>query len=320
MPVIPQSAYKPPFYLFNAHLQTIIPSLLRKVEGVEYKRERIDTTDGDFLDLDWSCKGNKRIAILSHGLEGDSNRPYIKGMVRELNVNGWDALAWNFRGCGGEINRNLRFYHSGATEDLEAVIVHALQTQQYNEIVLIGFSLGGNLTLKYLGEREKNVYPQIQKAVVFSVPCDLQTGSLKMADLSNKIYMTRFLRHLRKKVQAKSLLMPDKINDKDYHLLKTFKDFDDRYTAPLHGFKDAIDYWTKCSSKNYLQTIAIPTLIVNAKNDPFLSPECFPHHQVKDLPNVFLEIPEEGGHCGFYATDLHGRYWSEERALEFINA
>jgi predicted alpha/beta-fold hydrolase len=318
MPLIPQSDYKPPFYLFNAHLQTIVPGLFRKVEGVHYTRERIDTSDGDFLDLDWSVKGNKRIAILSHGLEGDSYRPYIRGMVKELNANGWDAVAWNFRGCSGEVNRNLRFYHSGATEDLEEVIRHVLQKNQYQSIVLIGFSLGGNLTLKYLGEQSKNIYPQIKKAVVFSVPCDLQTGSLKMAGFGNKVYMTRFLRHLRKKVQAKAALMPDKIHDREYHLIKNFRDFDDRYTAPLHGFKDAIDYWTQCSSRNFLHTIAIPTLIVNAKNDPFLSPECFPENQVKELQHVFLEIPQEGGHCGFYAKDLHGKYWSEERAVRFL--
>ncbi len=131
--------------------------------------------------------------------------------------------------------------------------------------------------------------------------------------------MIRFLKHLRKKVQAKSLLMPDKINDKDYHLIKNFKDFDDKYTAPLHGFKDAVDYWTQCSSKHFLKGIAIPTLIVNAKNDPFLSPDCFPYSIVKDLPHVFLETPEEGGHCGFYSNSLHGRFWSEERTIKFID-
>jgi uncharacterized protein len=276
MPLVSQSAYKPPFFLFNAHLQTIIPSLLRRVDGVRYERERIETADEDFLDLDWACPGHNRLAILSHGLEGDSRRPYIMGMVRELNAGGWDALAWNFRGCGGEINRQLRFYHSGATDDLEAVISHALRQKAYQSIALIGFSLGGNMTLKYLGERGTELRPQIRKSVVFSVPCDLQTGALKMARMSNAIYMRRFLRHLRRKVRAKALLMPDKINDMGYHLIKNFKDFDDRYTAPLHGFRDAIDYWNQCSSKNYLRTIAVPTLIVNAKNDPFLSPECFP--------------------------------------------
>jgi predicted alpha/beta-fold hydrolase len=318
MPVIQQSDYKAPFYLFNAHLQTIIPGLFRKVDGVKYQRERIVTADNDFLDLDWSCKGNNRIAILSHGLEGDSQRPYIKGMVKELNTHGWDALAWNFRGCGGEINKNLRFYHSGATEDLEEVIAHALQKKSYESIVLIGFSLGGNLTLKYLGERGKALRSQIKRSVVFSVPCDLQSGSTKMAGFGNKVYMSRFLKHLRKKVQAKALLMPGQINDKDYHLIKTFKDFDDKYTAPLHGFKDAVDYWTQCSSKHFLKGIAVPTLIVNAKNDPFLSPECFPFSIVNDLPHVYLEAPEEGGHCGFYSNSLSGKFWSEERAIKFL--
>jgi hypothetical protein len=318
MPLISQSDYKSPLFLFNGHLQTIIPGLFRRVDGIRYQRERIETPDHDFLDLDWSKTNASRLAIISHGLEGNSQRPYVLGMVRELNRNGWDALAWNFRGCSGEMNRNLQFYHSGATEDLEVVIQHALAQQHYKTIALIGFSLGGNLTLKYVGERGLDILPQIKKAVVFSVPCDLKTGALKMGTLSNKVYMWRFLKHLRQKMEAKAAVMPQQLNIVAFHKIKNFKQFDDRYTAPLHGFKDAIEYWSHCSSKNYLHTIAIPTLIVNAKNDPFLSPECFPSEQVSELPHVYLEIPETGGHCGFYQNSLHGRYWSEERAIRFL--
>jgi predicted alpha/beta-fold hydrolase len=334
MPLIRHSNHSSPFYLFNAHLQTIIPSLLRKVKGVNYRRERIHTPDGDFLDLDWSLMkslakpstavqpptGNKQLAILSHGLEGDSSRPYILGMVRELNAHGWDALAWNYRGCSGETNQQLRFYHSGATDDLDLIIKHALQAGQYTSLALIGFSLGGNLTLKYLGEKGKNLAPQIKRAVVFSVPLDLQACSTKLSEPGNVIYHRRFLKSLRQKVATKALHMPERLSLEAYRNVKTLQDFDEYYTAPLHGFRGAVDYYHRCSAKNFLSTIVIPTLIVNAQNDPFLPAECFAEDLVKDLPQVFLEIPEKGGHCGFFSNTLHGTYWSEERALKFISA
>ncbi|MES2731758.1 MAG: alpha/beta fold hydrolase [Bacteroidota bacterium] len=328
MPLVTSSTHTPPFYLFNAHLQTIIPSLLRKVKGVNYRRERIQTPDGDFLDLDWSStkslantdKRSPKLAILSHGLEGDSSRPYILGMVRELNAQGWDALAWNFRGCSGETNHQLRFYHSGATDDLGLLVTHALQSGQYTSIALIGFSLGGNLTLKYLGEKAKTLPHEIKRAVVFSVPLDLQACSTKLSEPGNVIYHRRFLKSLRQKIAIKVVNMPERLSLEAYQHVKTLQDFDEYYTAPLHGFLGAVDYYHRCSAKNFLSTIAIPTLIVNAQNDPFLPAECYAEDLVKDLPEVFLEIPEKGGHCGFFSKTLHGTYWSEERALQFISA
>jgi uncharacterized protein len=321
MPLIRHSNHTSPFYLFNGHLQTIIPSVLRKVKGVKYQRERTKTPDGDFLDLDWSYtqQPSRRLAILSHGLEGDSGRPYILGMVRELNAQGWDALAWNFRGCSGEPNHQLRFYHSGATEDLDHVVQCALKTGRYDQIALIGFSLGGNLTLKYLGERGKELNPAIRRSVVFSVPLDLQACSRKIAQRSNFIYSRRFLKSLRNKVALKSRRMPDRLSLDSYRKVRSIEDFDEYYTAPLHGFAGAKEYYKQCSSRYFLAQIPIPTLIVNARNDPFLAPECFDEELVKDLPQVFLEIPQKGGHCGFFSNTLHGTYWSEERALQFLS-
>lgn len=319
MPIISHSTYKPPFLLRNGHLATIYSSLLRTFDPGFYRRERIGTPDGDFLDLDWSQIGCGRLAILSHGLEGSSHRSYMMGMAKALNRHGWDALAWNFRGCGGEINRKLRFYHSGATEDLHCVINHVLLTKKYEEIALIGFSMGGNLTLVYLGREAKKLPGIISKAVAFSVPCDLRSGSLQMAKVKNKIYMKRFLRMLHKKVVQKMTLMPEKINDDDFHTIKNFKDFDDRYTAPIHGFKNAEDYWRQCSSKKFLANIEIPTLIVNAENDPFLGPECYPFREAEKSKAVFLEVPRHGGHVGFVSFNKAGTYWSEQRAIEFLN-
>ncbi|MEQ1588434.1 MAG: alpha/beta fold hydrolase [Cyclobacteriaceae bacterium] len=165
MPLIPSSPYRPPFHLFNGHLETIIPSIFRKVSAV-YQRERIELTDGDFLDLDWLSKGRNKLVIVSHGLEGNSDRHYAKGMAAYFFERGWDAIAWNCRGCSGEINRLPRSYHHGATEDLAAVVDHAIQ-KSYTHIVLVGFSMGGSMTLKYLGERKDCIANAIKSAVVF---------------------------------------------------------------------------------------------------------------------------------------------------------
>ena len=312
-------SYKPPLFLSNGHLQTIYPTFLRKLDHAFYQRERITTPDDDFLDLDWSCKGNNRLAILSHGLEGSSFRPYMVGMVLALNKCGWDALAWNYRSCSGEINRQLRFYHNGATDDLDIVVEHACKKGLYKSIALIGFSMGGNLSLVYLGEKGKKIHSLISKSIVFSVPCDLEASAAKLAHPLNMIYMRRFLRMLHKKVTEKMRLFPDRISDDGYEKIKDFKGFDDRYTAPIHGFKNAEDYWRRCSSNNYIPGIKIKTLIINAANDPFLSEECFPIKQTKDHQYVSLEIPKSGGHVGFESFNAEGMYWSEKRALQFLN-
>lgn len=306
------SSYSPPWFLFNAHLETIYPSVFRKVKLNGYKREQIKTNDDDFLDIDWLKQGSEKLVVISHGLEGNSHRPYIKGMAKAFFNKGFDVLAWNFRGCGEEMNKTLRFYHSGATDDLLTVINHAI-AQDYNELFLIGFSLGGNLTLKFLGEG--NVSEKIKRAVTFSVPMELNTSGEKISKPSNWIYSNRFIKSLKQKVKAKSLFKKE-IDITGLDSIKTLREFDDRYTAPLHGFKNALDYYDKCSALHFLKNIKIPTLVVNAKNDPFLSDECFP----QDIKNEFVnfEFPERGGHVGFAAFNGKNLYWSEQRALDFI--
>ena len=281
---------------------------------VDYDRERLELDDGDFLDLDWSRVGGEDLAILSHGLEGHSQRPYITGMVRRLNRDGWDCLAWNYRGCSGEINRNTCLYHNGSTDDLGRVIHHAVQTRSYRRVALIGFSLGGNLTLLYLGREA--VHEAVSTAVLFSVPCDLASASVSIGRWQNWIYMRRFLRHLHEKVRAKSSQYPHLLNDEGYALIHDFKGFDERYTAPLHGFSSAEDYWAKCSSAPWIEGIRIPTLLVNAADDPFLSPACFPHAACTSNPHVTLAIPRHGGHCGF--VDTMEERWSERLSALFL--
>lgn len=318
MPIISPSQYHPPLFYGNGHLQTILPALLRRVDGVHYRRERIDTPDGDFLDLDWSQVGARRLVVLSHGLEGSADRSYIRGMARALNDHGWDVLAWNYRGCSGEPNRTLRFYHSGATDDLDLVIQHLLARDQWDEIALIGFSLGGNLTLKYMGEYEGSLDRRITRAVAFSVPCDLRSSAFKLARPANALYMRRFIRTLTAKVREKMIRMPGELEDRGLATMRTFLEFDDRYTAPLHGFRDAEDYWARSSSRRYLDAIRRPTLLVNAANDPFLAPECFPLREAERSRYLYLEIPGTGGHVGF-PPRTPGYYWMEERALRFLS-
>lgn len=305
--------YRRPFFLFSGHLETIYPAILRAVD-LTYDRERLVTHDHDFLDLDWVKTGANKLVIISHGLEGNTSRAYMKGMARAFSAAGFDVLAWNFRGCSNEMNRKLRFYHSGATDDLDAVVEHA-RDNGYSEIFLTGFSLGGNLTLKYLGE--KRSHPEINKAVVFSTPLDLYTSCLKISKPANRIYARRFLTSLKQKIICKSAIMPG-LEVKDLDRVTTILEFDDRYTAPLHGFQGAMDYYKKCSSIHFLESISVPTLIVNAQNDPFLSELCYPVSLCKSHRYVTLENPRHGGHVGFAQFNKNGLYWSEERALSFF--
>ena len=314
MPVI-QSDYKTPFLLKNGHIQSIYPTLLRKHIPYPYYRERLELDDGDFLDLDWSKTGSKKLVILSHGLEGNSQRTYISSMINRLRNDTWDCLAWNYRGCSGEMNRLFRLYHNGNYDDLHRVATFA-QTN-YDQIALIGFSMGGNLTLNYLS-RQDSISNKIIGSVVFSAPCDLAGSCEALAKKSSLIYMRRFLSMLKQKIEAKSKQFPNQLDIKNYHLIKNFEDFDNRYTAPLHGFENAHDYWEKASSIKHLSKISIPTLIINAKNDPFLSKSCFPIDEALVTENLFLEIPISGGHVGFIDNKNRPYYWSEERAAQFL--
>ncbi len=317
MPIL-TSKYKAPIWLGGRHTQTIIPSLFRKVSGVHFLRERISTEDDDFLDLDWSRVGSNKLIILSHGLEGNARQPYVRGMVKEFNARGWDALGWNFRGCSGEPNHAARIYHGGCTHDLRSVINHALTTKKYKEICLIGFSLGGNITLKYLGDHHAELPKQITRAAVFSVPCDLYACARNLGTGANRFYLNRFLVTLKEKLSHKAKTNPGLYSSMNIDKIQDLIDFDNHVTAPLSGFKDAIHYYIKCSSKYSIPNIKIPTLIVNALNDPFMHPSCYPIEECEKSSCVFFECPNDGGHLGFMKDRVVGMYWSEERAIEFI--
>jgi len=316
MPLV-ASTYNPPFLYKNGHFSTIYSGLIRSVKGVTQERERLELVDGDFLDLDWSYANMQtdQLVILLHGLEGNAQRPYILGAAKQFNHVGIDACAVNHRSCSGETNRLFRSYHSGATADLKAVIHHILNTKKYNKIYLKGFSLSGNLILKYLGEG--NVIPkQIKAAIAISVPCSLHSSLKALLQPKNALYARRFKSHLIEKLRLKQERFPSLIGDEDIKKVVTLQDFDDVYTSKAHGFKDGLDYYTKCSSLQFLPQVALPTLIINAKNDSFIGPECYPIKEAEENHNLYLEMPAYGGHVGFY--NKKDVYYNEKRALKFV--
>lgn len=318
MPFSEISSYRPPFWLPGGHLQTLQPALFRRVAHVTHERERLELPDGDFLDLEWATRGSDRLAILSHGLEADTRAEYIQGMAAALIRRGWDVLAWNFRGCGAEKNRLLRMYHSGASDDLAAIVHHALQVHSARTVDLIGFSLGGNLTLKYLGEAPATLPPRLHRAVAFSVPCDLACSSRQLARPSNWIYMERFLKKMRAKVRVKDRMFPGQLDLRGLDQMRSFAEFDERFTAPIHGFQNAEDYWQRNSCRQFLSKIQIPCLLVNAANDPFLGPACYPFEEARLSRHFHFEAPNTGGHVGFPSARAAPDSWPESRAIEFL--
>jgi predicted alpha/beta-fold hydrolase len=317
MPLI-DSSYKAPFLFKNRHLQTIYASFGRKAPEVIYRRERIQTPDGDFLDLDWAGGKKRKLAILSHGMEGSSGSKYILCMIPNLIKEGFECLAWNFRGCSGSDNMKASFYHSGISEDLKLVVDYALSKNVYDEINLIGFSMGGNISLKYAGEQGSSIPEEIKKVVVFAVPCDLKSAVNMLAKKRNYFYMQRFLNLLKSKIEHKARRFPELVSLKGYNKIKNFIEFDKRYTAPLHGFSSAEEYWRKCSSLQFIPNIKVPTLLLNAKDDSFLGAGCYPYKEAEESEFFFMEATEKGGHVGFIDFAKKGVYWSEKRAVEFF--
>lgn len=310
MPVV-ESLFRPPWYLRNPHVQTILPVMAGSNAGSVFRRERLELPDGDFLDLDWIESGQGRIAILCSGLEGNSRDPGMLRLARSFAAHGWDVLSWNYRSCSGVLNRLVRSYHSGATEDLAAVVAHA----GGRPVALVGCSIGGNLVLKYLGEAPPPA--NVIGAAAISAPVDL-ASTAKALDRrpGNRIYLRRLIASLSKKVRAKAAAMPGLISLDGLTDLHGFEHFDDRYTAPTHGFLNAEDYWKKCSARQFLPAIAVPTLILSAKDDPFLTPEAFPYSEAANNPLLTLEVPECGGHLGF--LDARG-LWTGHRIPGFLS-
>lgn len=315
--MIIDSTYKSPYLFSNPHIDTMYPYFFRKTKAPLYQRERIYLEDGDFLDLDYLRNNNDNLVILSHGLEGSSQSKYIQALAKHLFENSYDVLSWNCRGCSGEPNLVLRSYHSGVSYDLKDVVCSALKTKKYKEIHLVGFSMGGNITLKYLADYLNEIPNELKSAIAVSSPLHLSDSADSLENGFNRVYSKHFIWTLAQKVKQKTLQFdhykPDLIR---FYKMSSIREFDNLFTAPLNSYKDANDYYSNCSSYFVLDQIQIPTLIINAKNDPFLEGRCYPMELLQNNSLVHLEVPELGGHVGFRSKEEV--YWSEKRILEFI--
>ncbi|MEM9340151.1 MAG: alpha/beta fold hydrolase [Bacteroidota bacterium] len=314
MPLLPTSYQKRPWYLINQHWETIVPSLFYKVKNVHYERERLELEDGDFLDLDWVRNGSKKLMILSHGLEGSASRHYIKRPAQYFSQKGWDVLAWNNRSCSGEMNRLPRFYHHGVTVDLAAVVEHG--SQGYDEVVLMGYSMGGGIQQKYLGERKLS--EKIKGAVSFSVPCNVLDSANQLRKKENQFYERRFIKRLKKKILLKAQQMEMPIDLEEIRQVRTFRQLDQAFSLKIHTeYEDADDFYAKISNDQYLPNVKVPLLILNAKNDPMLGDKCYPVELAKTNKYIHLEMPEVGGHIGFTVPSSAFSYM-EHAAERFI--
>jgi len=317
MPII-NSTYRAKGIFKNGHFATIYSAKFRPIPKIAQTRKRLELSDGDFVDVDWSFSEEKtsKVAIILHGLEGNSQRVYVQGQGKVLIENGWDVAAMNHRGCSGEDNRKYLSYNSGRTEDLTELIQQILSTTRYSKISLIGFSLGGNVVLKYLGE-QGTIPPEVKSGVAISTPIHLRGALERLINPENVIYSKTFINDLRKKYKRKMAQFPDAMNAEELKKIKSLLDFDNLYTAKAHGFDNAYDYYERSSSLQYLINIQVPVLILNAENDSFLSDECYPLEIAQHSENIHLEVPQHGGHVGFYQSNK--LYYSEQRTLDFIN-
>ena len=316
MPYIEKSTYNPKSFINrNAHLSTIIPGVMKKYPIPDYTREKWEIEDGDFLLLDWKKQHNKdKIVILSHGLEGNSRRTYMNTCCDYFFKKGFSVLSWNQRSCGGEMNRNFRLYHHGAIDDLGRVISKA-DSEGYKEIYLIGFSLGGAQILNYLGRTNPN--PKVIKAISVSAPLMIKDSVTSLRKFPNTIYMKNFINDLVPKLKIKAEQFPNRLPIEKLKNVKNFDVIDDYFTAPMHGFKNKEDYYESVSPLPYIENIKIPTLLINAWNDPFIDTRCYPVKELKENKTVYFETPKYGGHCGF-PLDKNIYSWVEIRAEKFI--
>jgi hypothetical protein len=309
--------FRPAWWLPSAHLQTVWPSLARRSPRVPFTRERVDLSDGDFLDLDWADAGTGPLVLVLHGLEGSSGSKYALGLLAAVRSRGWGGVVMHFRGCSGEPNRLPRGYHSGETGDLAAVVAHLRRSRPGRPVAAVGYSLGGNVLLKWLGESGEAA--PVDCAVAVSVPFDLDAAARRLEQGLSRLYQGWLLRSLRASVRAKVARGVLSAGLAQRARARTFRTFDDGITAPLHGFAGAAEYYRRSSSRQYLGGVRVPTLILHALDDPFLFPQAVPTDgEVSD--RVTLEVYPQGGHVGFVA----GRwpwaaiYWLERRIPAFI--
>ncbi len=312
------ACFRPAWWCPGPHLQTLWPTLFRRGPRVALAAERLELPDGDFIDLHWTAGTTGPIVIVLHGLEGCSRSPYARGMLATLTRIGLRGVVMHFRGCSGEPNRLARSYHSGDTADL-AHLVRVLRKREANvPIAAVGYSLGANVLLKWLGESRTQA---LSAAAAVSVPFELAAAAARVNRGFSRLYAWRLLRSMRARVRAKLALMPPAIATTDLERLRSFRAFDEAVTAPLHGFRDADHYYAVASSRPYLRSITIDTLILHARDDPFMTESAIPA-RAELSPCVELELYPHGGHVGFIAGRFPWRthYWLEDRIARFLLA
>ncbi|WP_027128052.1 YheT family hydrolase [Fusobacterium perfoetens] len=307
--------YKPNWLFKHKHINTCFPTLFRKIKLDYTEREKINTFDGDILYINWVKNNNKKLLILCHGLEGSSKSKYIQGHGKYFSERGWDIIAINYRGCVGE-NQKPSAYHGGLTDDLKLLIEE--KGKDYEIVVIGGFSLGGNIVLKYLGTE---TYPKNLKCgFAVSPPCDFFSSNNQLKKPENKIYSIRFLKKLKNKCEEKYQNHPEWrkfINIEKIRESKTIEEFDDAYTGRFFGFNGYKDYYSKVSSKKNIVNISIPTYILTPLDDPMMGKECYPYEEANQNKNITLETPTYGGHVGF-ASFKDYPYILEEKTYEFV--
>lgn len=327
--------YRAPLWLPDGHSQTIYSAFFAPRPAVNYRRERWDTPDGDFIDLDWAGGSEQEtrdeergtssekedqtpLVVLFHGLEGSSRSHYALALMRQVRKLGWRGVVAHFRGCSGEPNLLPRAYHSGDSAEIDWILRRLQAEYPSHALCAIGVSLGGNALLKWLGEQAESAKSVVARACAVSAPVDLMAAGEALGRGFNRVYARYFLSALKRKSLAKLRRHPGLFDRRRVLAARTLREFDEVVTAPLHGFAGTDDYWTRASSKPWLSRIAVPTLLVNARNDPFLPAWALP--QPDELsPLVTAEFPDSGGHAGFVAGRFPGHLrWLPERVCDFF--
>ena len=312
------SPFLPAWWLGNPHLQTLWPYLFRGAPALTYQNERLELHDGDFVDLSWTPNTSGPLVAVFHGLEGSIHSPYAAAMMAAIHRRGWRGVLMHFRGCSGTPNRLDRAYHSGETGDIEFLIRTLCNRFPGTAIASIGYSLGGNAMLKYLGTVAASA--GVDAAVAVSVPYLLHESAKRLSQGFSQVYQFHLVRSLKRKVRRKFANKPAPFDLARLDSLNTFYQFDDAITAPMHGFAGVDDYYTRSSSRQYLSGIRVPALLIHAEDDPFMTPSSIPNEN--ELPdNVMLEVCSGGGHVGFIGGHIPGKaeYWLEQRIINYLD-
>jgi hypothetical protein len=315
MPII-KSEFKPAWWLSNPHLQTVWPTFFKSLPDVHLSNKRIELADGDFIDLAKTDFDDKSIVLMLHGMEGSIESHYAKPLIKLLIEAGYAVCFMHFRGCSGELNRLPRGYSSADTDDLQSVIDSIQSDYGRKPFAIIGFSLGGSVLLKWLGEKGEKA--STQTAIAVSVPFRLNDAADRLDQRFSRLYQKYLVSSCQKKYKQKFAENGSPL-DVNVDELNTFYTFDDHITAPLHGFENADDYYQKCSSRQFLKNIQKPTLIIHAKDDPFMWKHTAPE-ETELSPAVHLELSESGGHVGFISGKFpwKAEYWLESRIQQWL--